>query len=510
MNLWVNRLRQLALLSVALFFFACEDETSLNGFKNPNPKFEGKYVEIPLSTSNLLLDKIRTSNYLFEGEYNRFLIGSYDDPIFGKVTSTAFTQFLTSSSTKIPAGATIEKMTFELALDLSVYGAQSEQNQVFNIYELSEPLQETSKRSTYYHTETTWEPEALIATKTVNINPGLFKDYIDWKTDGNAATPDTTVYISIEVDKLGIGESFYARLAKSFQDYSATPSDTTFVTFSKFRTAFPGLVIECKSESGSNNIILGVNSAQSRIIIHYGTATAKYANSLIFSYPYALGYNMIKAERTGELAALVPHQQQSTEDGSRYIQAGTGLVTKLHLDKFYEFANENDGKDLLINSAQLLINDVAISEFAPPSALALRLLDENNNLRKFKGADAERDSALFAHRIVPDFAIYQRGQLARATFIENDSTYYGVADNASGAVVTYSGAQNRYSGFVTLLFQRLYKQRQEANRMSAFALYPTDPTFTNIGAKSVNRVVFPSDKVVLKIFYTEPTVKDQQ
>jgi hypothetical protein len=146
MNLWVNRLRQLALLSVALFFFACEDETSLNGFKNPNSKFEGKYVEIPLSTSNLLLDKIRTSNYLFEGEYNRFLIGSYDDPIFGKVTSTAFTQFFTSSSTKKPEGATIEKITIELALDLSVYGAQTEQNQVFNIYELSEPLQETSKR----------------------------------------------------------------------------------------------------------------------------------------------------------------------------------------------------------------------------------------------------------------------------------------------------------------------------------------------------------------------------
>jgi hypothetical protein len=503
MSLWVNRLRQLTLLSVALFFFACEDETSLNGFKNPNPKFEGKYVEIPLSTSNLLLDRIRTSNYYFEGEYNRFLIGSYDDPIFGKVTSTAFTQFFTASSTKMPTGAEIEKITIELALDLSVYGAQTEQNQVFNVYELSEPLPETKKRSMYYNTETTWDPADLIATKAVNINPGLFKDYIDDKVD-------TTVFISLEVEETGIGESFFARLTNSFEKYSGTPSDTTYVTYSKFKTAFPGLAIECKSEGGTNNMILGVNSAQSRIVIHYGTATTKYTNSLIFSYPYALGYNMIKATgRTGELATLVAHQQQSTDDGMRYIQAGTGLVTKLHLDKFYEFANENDGKDLVINSAQLLINDVVASEFAPPSSLALRLLDENNYLRKFKGPDAKRDSTLFAQRIVPDFPIYQRGQLARATFIEYDSTYYGVADNGSGAAISYSKDRNRYSGFVTLLFQRLYKQRQEADRMRAFALFPTDPNLTNIGAKSVNRVMFPSDKVVLKIYYTEPKVGDQ-
>jgi hypothetical protein len=509
MSLWVNRLRQLTLLSVALFFFACEDETSLNGFKNPNSKFEGKYVEIPLSTSNLLLEKIRTSNYLFEGEYNRFMVGSYDDPTFGKVTSTAFTQFFTSSSTKKPEGATIEKITIELALDLSVYGAQTEHNQVFNIYELSEPLDETSKRSTYYHTETTWQPENLIATKTVNINPGLFKDYIDWKTDNDPATIDTTVFVSIEVEELGIGESFFSRLKGSFEEYSKTPSDTTFVTFSKFRTAFPGLVIEYKSEGGVNNI-LGVNSTQSRIIIHYGTATAKYTNSLIFSYPYALGYNMIKAERTGELATILAHQQQSTADGLRYIQAGTGLVTKLHLDKFYEFANENDGKDLVINSAQLMINDVVASEFAPPSALALRLLDENNYLSKFKGEEAKRLEGLFGPRVVPDFAVYQSGQLARASFIENDTTYYGVGDHASGVVLNYNNQKNQYDGFLTLLFQRLYNQRQEAESMPAFALYPTDPTLTNIGAKSVNRVVFPSDKVVLKIFYTEPTVKDQQ
>ena len=40
MNLWAKRIGQLAVLPVALFFFSCEDEAGVLGYKNPNPKFE--------------------------------------------------------------------------------------------------------------------------------------------------------------------------------------------------------------------------------------------------------------------------------------------------------------------------------------------------------------------------------------------------------------------------------------------------------------------------------------
>src|SRR5688500_7755434 len=69
MNLWANRLGQLAILAVALFFFSCEDDTSFLGYRNPNEKFKGKYVEIPLNSTVFLLDSIRTSNYFFNNEY---------------------------------------------------------------------------------------------------------------------------------------------------------------------------------------------------------------------------------------------------------------------------------------------------------------------------------------------------------------------------------------------------------------------------------------------------------
>ena len=43
------------MLAVALFFFSCEDETSILGFKNPKKKFQVGFVDIPLNTSSILV-----------------------------------------------------------------------------------------------------------------------------------------------------------------------------------------------------------------------------------------------------------------------------------------------------------------------------------------------------------------------------------------------------------------------------------------------------------------------
>src|SRR5262245_57681739 len=93
MNLWVKPLGQLLMLAVALFFFSCEDETSTLGYKNPNSKFKVSYVEIPIASSVVLRDSLRTSNFNYSGEPNRFLLGNYTDEIFGKVQTATFTQY---------------------------------------------------------------------------------------------------------------------------------------------------------------------------------------------------------------------------------------------------------------------------------------------------------------------------------------------------------------------------------------------------------------------------------
>jgi hypothetical protein len=512
MNLWVNRLRQLALLAVALFFFACEDETSLNGFRNPNQKINVKYADIPLTTSNLLLDKIRTSNNLFQNEYGRFMVGQYNDPELGKVRSHAVTQFFTSSGSKLPATATITGITIDLAFDLYTYGSKTESNQTISIYEVAEPISSSRKRTAYSNTVIPWNTDRLIAEKQFGVNPALFKEFLELNSNSSTAD-DTTVTVSFNViDRTDLpdNEDFYNRLISSFTRYSTNEADA-FVDFSEFSVDFPGLAFV---SSGDNNMIMGFSTASaSRMVIHFDNVvngtTTKGTQSLLFSFPGLFSYNKIETERTGEIAGIMPHQDQPTTQGNRYVEGATGLVTKLNIDNFFTYMDENNLKNVQLNSAQLIIDGVPTSDFAPPRGLALRVLKEDNYLRKLIPEDEQekRDSTLFSGLISSDFQISSKqGTVLRGAIFDDDSVYYAVNDGNSPVALAFESAKGRYSGFLTLLFQRLYKEKDNITRIHDFVIYPSDPATPNYGAKSVNRVMFPSDKVTLRIFYSEPTV----
>jgi hypothetical protein len=62
---------------------------------------------------------------------------------------------------------------------------------------------------------------------------------------------------------------------------------------------------------------------------------------------------------------------------------------------------------------------------------------------------------------------------------------------------------------LSLFLQQLAAPLEEKTRFKTFVLHPAAQT-SNIpqaqsGLKTVNRVVFPKDKIKLKIFYTKPT-----
>jgi hypothetical protein len=183
----------------------------------------------------------------------------------------------------------------------------------------------------------------------------------------------------------------------------------------------------------------------------------------------------------------------------------------VNLDNFFNFIEENNLKNIQLNSAQLIIDGVPTSDFAPPRALGLRRLDENNYLKKLIPGDAaeERENVLFAGLLTADYEVFSdtnNVNLARGAFFDDDSVYYAVGDAGNALTLNYESDKGRYSGFLTLFFQRLFRERENATRLHNFVLYPTDPSVTNLGAKSVNRVIFPSDKVTLRIFYSEPTI----
>jgi hypothetical protein len=490
MNLWVNRLRQLAPLAVALFFFACEDDSSLLGYKNPNPKFEGKYIEIPLSTSVLYFNDIRPSNYHFNGEYNRFLLGRYEDPNFGNVQSNIQTQFFPNSGAKLPESMrneTLDKLTLDLALDLYYYGPKTGiSDQTIQVYQI--------------------DNQQLLGEATFSVDPTLIEDHIARKKTSDPKDDLDPIVVSVD---LNLVPDYGKALWDSLWDYSFNPNtDSTFILFSKFSEAFKG--IEIKSSS-SDKFVLGISIATpSRMVLHYADSLER---SLVFSYGGMLSKNLITLDKgAGDLASLVQPFTDYPLDGKRYVQAGTGIMTKLNLDEFYQRVSHDSMSEIMINSAQLVIDSVVATEFTPPAALALRALNDDNTLRKLTAADLKdpKFTTLYGGILNPDFQIIDDfGRPVRSALIENDSTIMGLDDEGRGVSLGYSTTKERYSGFFTLFFQRLYKYRNEPDRYRNFVLYPTDPAQPSIGTKSVNRAIFSGKKVVLRIFYTNPTVKQE-
>jgi len=139
MNLLAKSLGQLAVLAVALFFFSCEDETSLLGFKNPNKKFKITYVELPLESSVMLIDSIITDNKSsgITSATASVMVGRYADNLFGEVKATPFLQIFPASTTKIPVNSIYDSVTVQFRLNYYSYGFTGERQEKFTIHEIT-------------------------------------------------------------------------------------------------------------------------------------------------------------------------------------------------------------------------------------------------------------------------------------------------------------------------------------------------------------------------------------
>ena len=488
MNLWANRVVQLASLLVALFFFSCEDEASVLGFKNQNQKFEASYIEIPIESSVLLLDSQRTSNFVFQNETNRLLMGQYTDPNFGAVSANAYTQFFTNSGAKLPADATYDSVTLQLVLDFYHYGSTDAlTSQSVSVYEVDEELHYNNRRNYFSKYEALVKPSPL-GTKTFTVSPKELDGYIADKSD-------TTILIKIPLDK-AFGERIFDN-AIAYRD-DETTKDSTFKVFSEFTKIFKGLSI--KTDNGDKIIGVSPNSA---VTVHYHHLdTGKVKLNLHLGFFNVTSFSQIKNDRSSsDLAGLTQYAQDfSPASDLRYIQSGTGVYTKLDFRKFFEFCDTIP--NVVINSAQLTVGSVVESDLARPSDLVMRILRSNNTLERVITHQDTLEAAAILSAYNPSFPAHPGTlRLDNGTYVDSDAAMVPLGDTE--AHLKYSSDKKSYDGNFALFFQQLSIKREGVTRYQYFALYPSAPSLPN--TKSVNRVIFPKDNIKLKVYYTKPT-----
>jgi len=528
MNLWGNRVGQLAVLAVALFFFSCEDETSLLGYKNPTSKFNLKYIDLPVETSVLLLDSVRTSNFNAGNDVNRFLVGNCTDDVLGDLKASFYTQFLPVTTLVEDDSLVFDSVALQLRTDFYVYGTGGKTYQTINIHELTDDLEAFSTTSVTVPVggqqtpaETNYYGQRFYFNKsTVGYNPtplgvkGISADYDDFKVQFPQLEKDQdTTLLNVVLD-----DAFGQRLFDL-----AVLDDSLFHVQSFFYENFKGLAFV---PSASSDKIIGFNpaSAWAKMTMHYhslkGNGTNKDTLTMVFSFNrpnQVAGFSKIESDRSGtDLASLTTPYVEYTATDKRYVQAGVGITTKLDLSAFVEFADTITR--IAINSTELLIKKVDDrGKLTPPKDLLVKVLDTNNRLLKpgypgNTGAFQDEINSMNLYRGTvswdPSIATHQNTVFDSTLLIRNDIQGF--------FTLTYSDSEKKYSGTSSLFFQELFKNSKvEGNKLyTKVALIPYLPAAPNnvpgsahLG-KTVDGAAFHKDDIVMRVYYTIPTVNN--
>ncbi len=496
MNLWAKRVGQLVVLAVALFFFSCQDEASLLGYKNPNSKFQVRYIEIPIESSVLLLDSLRTSNFYFGNETNRLLIGQYADDQFGSLTSSAYTHYFTNSAAVLPANPIYDSVSVRLVFDYYTYGSdQSSTSQNISVYEIDHDML-LSRRNYFNNTQIQTNPTA-IGSKSFTVDPVKFKEYL--KNIEDSDTQNDTLVEAVALN-IPLEPSFGQRIFENAVAYSNSPTvETTFITYSLFAKIFKGL--HFKSDNGDK--IMGFNpaAANSSIAIHYHTATD---DSLVLTLGFfnVTGFNQIATDRSGTaLAGLTQYSQDFIPATDlRYVQSGTGVYTKLDFGNFFEFADTVP--NVVINSAELSVESVEQSIYDPSTSFALRILNDQNFVEKWDSVSTQDRIDLLLYNPIQYTSYTGSISIDNGTVGDYDSAFYALGDQSP--FLGYSSTNKSYNGNYALFFQQLSVVDPNRRRFKNAILYPASPNKPG-GSKTVNRTVFPKSGIKLKIYYTKPT-----
>lgn len=489
MNLWARRIGQLLL--VAPFLFACKEDTSLLGFKNPNSKFKVRYVEIPIASSNYLVDSLSTSTFISNG-VGQFLVGEYLDADLGKVTAIAQTRFLPLRRDTILKTTKFDSAFIELRYTFNAVGAnQNPTNQTFEVFELTEALEYDSLP--YYMNRSLKAVGAEVLGDTI-VSPDV-ADFTEMLEDRD------TLILKIRIQAFG-EKLFNEALAYS----NGADPDSTYYFPDKFVEKYKGLSIQ--SASGDKIFGFSINDPFSKISVHYSAPADTVARTINFTFSTSsasrtMAFNHISSDRTGSEVEGINFYVDKTDKDVRYSQSGIGIMTKLDFSNFFNFTDTIpkiiSGTDtvpsIIINSAELILSEIQkTGGFNPASSYKLAVLRDNNRLAPVKTGADSTNVISYGGWLVPDNTV------ARFPVMTP------IGDIANSAALSYSSTTNSYSAFLSVFLQELSIAKADKTQFKKYVLVPASIRIN----QDVSRFGVHKDNIKLKIYYTVPTLDSTQ
>lgn len=262
-------------------------------------------------TSTMKYDSIITSNA------SRILVGKYNDPIFGTVSSASYMEFVPESYT-IDTEAVYDSLVIYLKYDGYFYNDTLPASNLI-LTELQDRLEPVEDE--FYNTSSVAKKSGTLAISTFQPRP-LSSDSLMIKIN----------------DSLGVG--IYENLLEK-----------RIVNSEEFKTFFKGLVIE--PEETDNGSVIGFSIAQSfmRLYVTESEENGQVQNFIDFNINVSSSpipfFNRITSENQSEYLSSFSSQEDallSTQsDNQSFVQSGIGISTRIqfpHIETLFDIPGE--------------------------------------------------------------------------------------------------------------------------------------------------------------------------
>lgn len=286
---------------------------------------------ISIKSSTVLIDSIYT------GSPGTLLLGNYNHPVLGTTESAFFTQVSHIDTLFAKATSVYDSLTMRLTY--SGYQGDTTKAQTLSVYRLLDSL---NRGTDYFANSTIRTDPTILGRYTFSPRPIRSK-----AMNGDSIRFDTL--------RFKMSDAFGRELLSKYADVKVAAGSKGF------RDYFPGMLFKCSASA--SGALIGFNPGYSRMTLHFhnpGDMT-KYYLDYYFSlsnqlYPELLArFNQIKSTKSGTLAALQnPGNRVSstTSSGLTYIQAGTGVATKI---EFPYLLNLKGNRNVAVNKAELVL-----------------------------------------------------------------------------------------------------------------------------------------------------------
>jgi hypothetical protein len=175
-------------------------------------------------------------------------------------------------------------------------------------------------------------------------------------------------------------------------------------------------------------------------------------------------------------------------DGKRYVQSGTGYVTKIDFSELYNYFGAIAVKSL--NVAELSI--VTDLQTTAPTGFYMRAVGPDNKpvLGLAKGINDAYDSIQYPDPVFQSKHFIAQGSAPRADIVGDDGKLFVLSRKADTNPPVYKG-------YITNFLQQELTLTS-ADQLSRFTMIPYSPEFS----KSLNGFYFHKDSIKLKLYYT--------